>query len=268
MAKQKIEKQCTANINMCLRKTTKSSNIRAKNLLDQDFVNNLIKIDTGYQFTKEIRSSPAYWEKKKKDLLAMIRQLGKPTLFMTLSAAESWWPELIAALSNLNFNRKITILDAMQMDQFDKSNLIKNDPVTCARYFNQKICNFMKLIKSENTIFGEHNVHDSYQRVEFQMRGSPHEHMFLWLEDAPKYDASDPESLESVISFVDKYITCDNDENDPYIYFQKHKHTHACHKGKKNKRKCRFHFPIPSMPRTTILTPLCKEDTTSEVKKI
>lgn len=145
MAKQKVEKQCLANINVYMRKTKKSSNINAGNLVKQNFVNNLIRIDSGYQFIKEIRSSPAYWERKKKELLAMIRQLGKPTLFLTLSVTESRWPELKAYLARINLNRKLTTEEALELNDYEKTNLIRNDPVTCAQYFDYKISNIMKL---------------------------------------------------------------------------------------------------------------------------
>ena len=45
------------------------------------------------------------------------------------------------------------------------------------------------------------------------MRGSPHEHMFLWLENAPIYDQNND---EYVISFIDKYITCHFYPNDAF----------------------------------------------------
>ena len=39
-------------------------------------------------------SSPPYVEHKRKDLMAMISQLGIPTLFISLSAADTKWLEL------------------------------------------------------------------------------------------------------------------------------------------------------------------------------
>ena len=42
----------------------------------------------GYKFLENVRGSPPYWEKRKKEAFAMIRQLGPPHLFLTLSASE------------------------------------------------------------------------------------------------------------------------------------------------------------------------------------
>lgn len=43
----------------------------------------------GYRVLRTLRGSPAYWECAKKDVFAMIRQLGKPKRFCSFSAAES-----------------------------------------------------------------------------------------------------------------------------------------------------------------------------------
>uniref|UniRef100_A0A8D8XYD7 ATP-dependent DNA helicase n=1 Tax=Cacopsylla melanoneura TaxID=428564 RepID=A0A8D8XYD7_9HEMI len=269
MAKQKIERQVTASINICLRKTKKgSSSIKAADVLNQEFVNNLIKFDSGYAFTKQIRNSPAFLEQKKKNLLATIRTLGKPTFFLTLSAAETRWPELLIALTRISSNKKISIKEALEMSDFDKTNLIKNDPVTCARYFDHKISNFMKLIKAPFSIFEEYSVADSFQRVEWQVRGSPHEHLFLWLENSPKLVVDQPSSYQEVVEFIDRFITCEHNDENPYISLQTHKHTHTCYKTKaqKTQRICRFNIPLPCMPQTMILLPLPKEEVTEEIR--
>lgn len=73
-----------------------------------------IKFDSGYKFTSDIRSSPAFWEKKNKDLLALVPTLGNPTLFLTLSSAEIWWPELLSALV-ANVGRKLSLKEALEL---------------------------------------------------------------------------------------------------------------------------------------------------------
>uniref|UniRef100_A0A8D8UR91 ATP-dependent DNA helicase n=1 Tax=Cacopsylla melanoneura TaxID=428564 RepID=A0A8D8UR91_9HEMI len=270
MAKQKIERQITSSINVCLRKTKKGSgSMKASDLLNQDFVNGLITFDSGYSFTKQIRNSPAYLEIKKKELLATIRTLGKPTFFLTLSAAETRWPELLACLARMNSGEKISITEALEMSNFDRTTLIRNDPVTCARYFDHKISNFMKLIRTSNSIFKTYIVEETYERTEFQVRGSPHLHCFLWLRDAPKFDIDELDSLEKVVEFIDEFITCQFDDSNPYVDLQKHKHTHTCYKTdiQKKQRHCRFNIPIACMPETRILLPLPEEEKTEKMKE-
>jgi hypothetical protein len=43
-----------------------------------------------------------YLEKRKKDLFAMIRQLGLPTWFGSLSSADTKWNDLLRVLARLN----------------------------------------------------------------------------------------------------------------------------------------------------------------------
>ena len=49
---------------------------------------------------QNVRGSPAYCKKLLSDLLAMIRQLGSFTFFLTLSAADLRWPETISVIAS------------------------------------------------------------------------------------------------------------------------------------------------------------------------
>ena len=55
----------------------------------------LIHADEGYRFLGALRGSPPYFEEAKKDLSAMIRQLGPATFFCSFSAAETKWTYLL-----------------------------------------------------------------------------------------------------------------------------------------------------------------------------
>lgn len=64
-------------------------------------VENLVHQDKTYKFLSNIRGSPPYFEKVSKDLFTMIRQLGSPTFFVTLSAAETKWIHLLKILGQI-----------------------------------------------------------------------------------------------------------------------------------------------------------------------
>ena len=49
-----------------------------------------------------IEETPVYWKKSLFDVLAMVKQLGCLTFFMTLSAEDFRWNELISIISKLN----------------------------------------------------------------------------------------------------------------------------------------------------------------------
>lgn len=94
--------------------------------------------------------------------------------------------------------------------------------------------------------------------------------MMLWLNGAPKYDSEEynEEKEQECVNFIDEFITCEYDENDPYMAVQRHMHTHTCNKGKSNKFKCRFNYPLPVMPNTKILKPWSQHfEITERLKK-
>ena len=60
-----------------------NENIKAGELKQQGALDRLIRHDKGYKFLiNALRGSSPYFEKAKRDLFAMIRQLGPATLFV------------------------------------------------------------------------------------------------------------------------------------------------------------------------------------------
>ena len=59
----------------------------------------MIQKDCAYRFLKNVRGSPAYFQGVMYDVLGMIRQLGIPTWFLTLSAADMQWPDVIQTIA-------------------------------------------------------------------------------------------------------------------------------------------------------------------------
>jgi hypothetical protein len=81
----------------------------------------------------------SFWEQKPKNILAMIRELGIPTLFLTLSAAESKQPELLVMLKLILDKKKISESEALSLPYEEEASLIRRDPVTYCRYFDYKL---------------------------------------------------------------------------------------------------------------------------------
>ena len=54
-------------------------------------------------------------------------------------------------------------------------------------------------------------IADYFYRVEFQQRGSPHIHVLFWVKGAPAYEKAHD---DTVVHFVDKYVTCKNSQSD------------------------------------------------------
>ena len=149
------------------RNQSKGKKITAKTLLNKDTREKIVKYDDGYRIFKNIRSSPPYFEHKRKDLMAMICQLGIPTLFISLSAADTKWLELLQSIYKLTNKKNITHEQLEKMPWNEKCNLISKDPGTCALYFNHRVKKFIKhILKSPCSPFGK--LLNFFYRVEFQ----------------------------------------------------------------------------------------------------
>ena len=60
----------------------------------KDSVDKLVNKDQEFYFMNQIRGTPAYWKRLQYEVLAMIKQLGCPTFFLTLSCADLKWREI------------------------------------------------------------------------------------------------------------------------------------------------------------------------------
>ena len=233
---------------------TKGKKYTAGELKSEDYLNKLIHLDEGFRVLRNLRGSPPYFEKCKKDLFAMIRQLGNPTWFCSFSAAETRWTHLLKTLGRIVEKKEYTDEEIKQMTWEQKSDLIQKDPVTCARNFEHMVQLLIRdVLKSNVAPIGE--IADYFYRVEFQQRGSPHIHGLFWVKEAPQYEKS---SNEEIVSFVDKYVTCHKPDTssdmEELVNLQMHRHAKTCKKA--GHKICRFNFPVPPMPKTVILTPL------------
>ena len=221
MYRKLMASKLQAAIQMSLKRTEIGSDLTANQILnDQHLVKNYLSTETAKRFLQTIRSSPEYWNVKKKEIFSMIRQLGIPTFFITLSPAEIDWIELLIILRKIESQGEIILSaeEATKLKRDDRIELLKNDPVTTARYFENRVRSLITYMFNPNGgTFKEHQVIDYYWRVEFQTRGSPHIHMLVWLKDAPKYKVCeferfkyDNEKNQHVYEFIEKYINTVN----------------------------------------------------------
>ncbi|GBM39081.1 ATP-dependent DNA helicase PIF1 [Araneus ventricosus] len=238
--------------------------ITAKNLTNPDFVHNLQYKNLAFKFMKNIKSSPAHWAQEKSRVCAQIRQFGFPTIFLTLSAAENRWFDLIKHLIFIRDNRILTESEFQTMTTTSKNELISKDPVICALYFEHKVKELWKTFSCKEGPFGNFKITHFYQRTEFQQRGSPHFHVMLWLGGAPQFDGTNTEEVEK---FIDTLMTCSGKH--PFSQVQRHKHTFTCLKKtrQQDNEYCRFNIPFFPMDRTRILLPLAFEDKERDPKK-
>ena len=65
----------------------------------RDLSNNSELSNSCYGFMHNMRGTIAYWQRAKLDLLAMFRAMGPPTFFITLTADDMNWPDLLNVLA-------------------------------------------------------------------------------------------------------------------------------------------------------------------------
>ena len=105
----------------------------------------------------------------------MVKQLGTPTLFLNLSCAELRWNELISIIFKLN-GIDIADEDIDRLSYHERCDTLNKYPVLVERHFQYKAENDGPLGKTQYYAF----------RVEFQVRGTPHIHSFIWILNALK----------------------------------------------------------------------------------
>ena len=122
------------------------------------------------RYAKNVTGTNAYWNSIKQDLLAIIDQVGPPTIFWTLSCAEMHWPEFHSLLSE-NTSQDYNIL---------RQNVIDN-PHLLDWFFTQRTEKFVK-----NWLYETLGATWHWYRFEYAvMRGSIHVHGVAKLENDP-----------------------------------------------------------------------------------
>ena len=177
---QQIQSDANLAIRLSRGCTLNGKMVTAGLLRDPNALQQLIRTEQAYKFLKNIRGSPPYWQSELYDVLAMLRSLGIPTFFLTLSAADLHWPEMIQAVAS---QYGICILRDVvsHMSVADKSWVLRQNPVTGVRKFHSRVDSFFSqyLLAPSNPL-GE--ITDHVIKIKFQMRGSPHAHCLLWVK--------------------------------------------------------------------------------------
>ena len=132
----------------------------------ENTVKTMLQNQEAYKFLSEVKGSPAYWKQFLYDVLAMVRQLGLPTYFLTLSCADLHWNELVYIISKLQ-GVDITDDDIENLTYADRCKILNQNPVLLARQFQYRVELFFRTI----VIHGPLGKTLYYAiRVEFQLR--------------------------------------------------------------------------------------------------
>ena len=240
----------------------------------------------------QIKGTPKFWQKKRREMVAKIAQLGPFQFFFTLSCADKRWAEnFVSILTQLghtvSFEKSgnidhiyddpcVVLIDGEPMEEFlqkeypELHKLVRENVYTITKVFDKRVHNFIKHI-----IFGKNGPmkarHYQY-RIEFQSRGAGHTHGVLWL-NLEQLESSfpgiknifkniknnknfDDNQMTTIRSFIDTFISCSlQDENVSHLVkdVQIHNHSKTC---RKYGSTCRFGFPRFPSEQTIVAQPL------------
>ena len=163
----------------------------------------LERTDIGYNVFETIRGTAPYFTHAKQKVMAIIRQLGLPTLFVTLSAAERHWDKLIRQLLEKEWHRGVTAEEVAAQSPAQRRKMISRNMFDTNIHFHHRIRILFNNMKSPG-IFQQWMTKDFFFRIEFQQRGSVHVHSILWIVDqnrtpAPNYTRNDDQSRILVV---------------------------------------------------------------------
>ena len=135
-----------SQINVTVRKVTSASlNAGVINKDFKQFVQQSVASDQAYTFMSSIKGTPAYWKKFISECLAMVRQLGVSSFFLTLSCVDLRWDELVSIISKLNFS-DLNPADVSNLSYYNRCDILNSNPVLVARHFQYRVEHFLKLL--------------------------------------------------------------------------------------------------------------------------
>ena len=235
------QKKVQDSINIALKKVSgeRLTAIQVRDM-NSNMVNHLIFSDQAYYFMKNIPGSPSYWKTFLFDVVAMIKQLGPPTWWMTFSCADLRWNEIYKILLKVK-GKEMTDAEIAEMTYDEKCGMLNSNPVIVAKHFQHRLeCLFKDVLLGSGDLVGK-ILYDAIW-IEFQFRSSPHAHCFIWIEDCPILNA---DNIQCFIRFIDKHVSAVLPDRvscqilyDPVKTYQTHTHSKTCRKY----LACRFNF--------------------------
>ena len=160
--------------------------------------------NVGYRAFKAIRGTSPFFQQAKNKVMAMIKQLEAPNIFLTLSAAQMHWPELIKMQMRKELRHEVTDDEMKEINKSEIRKLISRNMVDTVTHFSNRVRAIYGAMQKPG-FFGKYKVVDYFYRIEFQQRGAPHVHSLLWLEDengnkAPRFDGSEESNKKNVVN--------------------------------------------------------------------
>ena len=182
---------------------------------------------------------------------------------MTLSSADLKWNELVYIINKLH-KLDMPEEDIRNLTYHDRCRLLNSNPVLVARHFQYRVEVFFKEIVVDGPL-GKTKYYAIC--VEFQVRGSPQVHCFLWVANAPVLTSNNKEEYVAFVDPIFRAFLSNRNEN-PEVrnlvkLHQLLRHSKTCRKYKNE--PYRFKFRKFFSKETIVAEPL-RENMPEEIK--
>jgi hypothetical protein len=169
-------------------------------------------------YSQSLKGTPLNIQYERNKLMAMINSPVVATSetcwmwFVTLSPADSYDSRLFEIVAkDYESDWSIRTQAVKDMDLEQREQFLKNHPALSARLFDLKQkCFWDYVVKGTARPLGE--ITDTWRRIEFQFRGSPHCHAVVCVKVDGKlreqYTAGDVAGLQRVKQLIDETISC------------------------------------------------------------
>ena len=106
-----------------------------KSVKFREIVKNLLASDQAFSFMNTIKGTLAYWKRFKSEVLAMVKQLGIPTFFLTLFCSGLRWNEISAIIRKLNEAN----FDISSLSYHHRCKILDENFVLVERHFQYRV---------------------------------------------------------------------------------------------------------------------------------
>ena len=117
---------------------------------------NLVRYNRTFEVFKTMRGTSSYYQQSKKNLMAMLRQKGCPTLFVTMSCAEYKWKELVRQILETEWNQQVSMDYVDSLTDGERSKIITENAVQSTFHFQKRIDKLFNLFKYADIFDGFH----------------------------------------------------------------------------------------------------------------
>lgn len=121
--------------------------LTASQIIHEPNLDKILLSHISFRDLEWLRTSLNHTQDLKKNLFAMIRELGPLTFFITLTSAKRLWTPFLKALYELNAHA-LKLPNFFSLECTHIALLIRSDSVTCALYYNHLSIEFRKLLEN------------------------------------------------------------------------------------------------------------------------